>query len=302
MNGLKLFGWCARVIYQSGVLHVPILRRRINEKVFDAWIENLFQRWSYPVTLPVRAGDSWVTLEINPRDGIIERHILTKGSFDQHLIDTFAANIYEDDTVVDVGANIGYYSLIFSSIVGKRGSVIACEPFPRALRHLKKNFSYNPDLASRITLLEVACSNKKATFHMEESEGNLGGSSVHEGGSGVSVPGDTLDSLLKGMARVSFIKIDIEGYEKEALEGAQETIAKHRPRIVFEYSPSLYATMSDDPNERALETCNSILKHSYTFSVIERDSRVTPITDVEVFVRTTKKQKNILCTPLRITL
>lgn len=301
MNGLKLFGRCAHFVYKSGILRIPILRRRVNEKVFDAWLEQLFRSWSYPVTVSVKARHSRVTLRINPRDGIIERHILTRGSFDQHLIDTFTSQIHEGDVVVDVGANIGYYSLVFSDIVGQNGSVIACEPFPRALDHLKKNFSYNPRLASRITLLEVACSDRKSTLRMEESEGNLGGSSVHEHGDGISVPGDTLDSLLKDAPKVSLIKIDIEGREKEALQGAQGIIAKHRPRIIFEFSPSLYATMEDNPTERALETCNAILQHSYSFSVIEHDSQLTRIEDVPAFIRTTKKQKNILCTPQNIT-
>ncbi len=297
MNGLKIFGWFARTIYLSGILRLPILRERLNEKGFDAWMGRIFKTWNYPALITVNVGKERIHLKINPRDGIIERHLLTRGSFDPHLIKAFAENIHDGDTVVDIGANIGYYSLIFSSLVGTKGKVIACEPFPRALDHLKTNLAYNEKLSSRITLFEVACSNAQKTLHMEHADGNLGGSSVHEGTRGISVPGNTLDALLANVPSVSFIKIDIEGYEMEALEGAQETIAKHRPRIIFEYSPSLYAAMSGDPEKRAFETCDAILKHSYTFSVIERDTQITPITDIHAFIQNTKKQKNILCIP-----
>ena len=134
-------------------------------------------------------------------------------------------------TVVDVGANIGYYALMFASFVQGHGRVFSMEPDATNLRELRANVAEN-DLEKTIKVLPVAAGDYDGTTRFEPG---VNSHVVPDGSSEVLIK--KIDSLEIG--KVDFIKIDVEGYEGSVLAGAEETIKQFRPTVFLELHPSL---------------------------------------------------------------
>jgi len=147
-------------------------------------------------------------------------------------------------TFVDAGANMGVYTLFASRKVGKAGRVVAIEPSSRDFERLRDNVELNR--LANVRLLRVAVSNRRAEGELliaaEEHSGHntLGAfgydSVVAQGRERVRV--ERLDDIAEqqGLRRVDVIKMDVEGAELSALEGAERALARFRPMIVLELS------------------------------------------------------------------
>lgn len=146
-------------------------------------------------------------------------------------------------TYVDAGANDGLYSLFASRKVGDHGRVIAIEPSHREYERLLANLSLNK--ASNVEALKLAlgADEGEVTLAIAE-EGHEGQNTI---GTAVSnpkvatqthevVPMRTLDTLVeeRGLTRVDAVKLDVEGSEVDALEGAKRTIERYRPLLQIE--------------------------------------------------------------------
>ena len=146
------------------------------------------------------------------------------------------------DLVFDVGANIGQRSEIFAQLAQK---VIAIEPQPNCVRHLKSRFRFN----RRVVIQEVALGDKpgEETMWQSNSPGisSMSRRFIDTMGSGVfrdekwdkeiKVKTKTLDDLIDTFGLPAFMKIDVEGYELKVLQGLTAAV----PLISFEYSPEM---------------------------------------------------------------
>lgn len=144
------------------------------------------------------------------------------------------------DVILDVGAHIGYFSLLFAKWLRGRGKVYAFEPFPRTVQRLKRNLELNPRLGGLVRLRETAVSDFVGSISMSApSEGNSGCNYLSASGDG-NVAVTTLDAFAQqeSFSRVDLIKIDVEGSEVELLEGARETLERFRPLVMIEVNPS----------------------------------------------------------------
>jgi FkbM family methyltransferase len=138
-------------------------------------------------------------------------------------------------TVVDVGAHHGFYTLLAASRVGPRGRVIAIEVMPENLSLLRKNVETNKLSQVSIADLAAAESAGQAAFHIPKND--MVGSLVYDSADSrtITVSKDTLDHILKkaGAEHVDLIKIDVEGACLSVLMGARETL-RQKPRLVME--------------------------------------------------------------------
>jgi FkbM family methyltransferase len=167
-------------------------------------------------------------------------------------------------TVIDVGANIGFFTLKFGRWVGPRGRVVAIEPERRNLASLRRR-------VGRARLEEVVeCVHAAAVDH--PGEVTLAVDRAHPGGhrlaeNGEPVPAVTIDELTADDARrVSLVKIDVQGAEKLVLDGARRVIDKHRPAIFVELDDAALAAFGSSGAE-LLETLQS---HGYTGYTLTR--------------------------------
>jgi FkbM family methyltransferase len=134
--------------------------------------------------------------------------------------------------VADIGANIGYYALMFQHWVGGRGTVLCFEPEPDNLEELRRNVDRNR-LAS-VTVMPIALGAKDESVSIARG---INASITAESTDRVTVPVRRLDSVPIG--RLDFIKIDVEGYEAFVLAGATATLQRFRPDLFIEIHPGL---------------------------------------------------------------
>jgi FkbM family methyltransferase len=179
----------------------------------------------------------------------IDFSIYLLGSFEPRTIRSYPAVVRSGNTVIDIGANIGSHTLPLAKCVGSTGKVIAFEPTEYAFRKLQANLELNGELRERVVAEQI--------FLVADGEGKpaptvysswplvaeQGRHPLHLG-MGMSTQGagaETLDAYLarKGIAKVDFIKIDVDGYEATVLRGARVTLERNRPKIMMEFAPYL---------------------------------------------------------------
>jgi FkbM family methyltransferase len=162
-----------------------------------------------------------IAMRLDPRRNITEKRLLLSPSrFELEEREILQARLKAGDNFVDVGANIGAYTMWVAKIIGPTGRGIAIEPQPTVLARLKANIALNPDFNVQV----FPCGAGPAVSEMQLSIGssNEGGASIAtgEGGSASVTVGvrPLLDMVLEaGFERIDALKIDIEGFEDQAL-------------------------------------------------------------------------------------
>lgn len=151
------------------------------------------------------------------------------GSYEGDKVQKFADSIAEGSVVFDIGAAVGYYSLIAARRVGKNGKVVAFEPLPRNLEYLRKHVAYNNASSVEIVAGAVGENSGTATFKLGS---NYAMGSVAQSGD-FTVPMYSLDEFItrSGIAPPAVVKIDVEGGEFGVLKGARHLLQSARPKI-----------------------------------------------------------------------
>ncbi len=134
--------------------------------------------------------------------------------------------------VVDVGANIGYYLLMFEKGVGPDGKVICIEPSGENLPELMRNIDIND--FRNVILHAVALGSIDGETGLQSG---INSGVVEAGEAAYRVPLRRLDHLVD--EKIDFLKIDVEGYEGQVLDGASELLERHRPVLFLELHPHI---------------------------------------------------------------
>lgn len=166
------------------------------------------------------------------------------------------------DVAIDADACWGETTVYFAHEVGPRGRVLSFEFIPTNLAVLRRNLEINPALASRIDVLEnpVWSSSGRALYYVDWGPGSRVSPDParYPGAARCSTVSIDEAAATRQVARVDFIKMDIEGAELEALKGAERSLRAHRPKLAI----SLYHQLSDFVTiPRYLESLN--LGYSY---------------------------------------
>lgn len=153
-------------------------------------------------------------------------------------------------TVVDIGANIGVYTGLFSRLVGEHGKVIAVEPAEdnwRALVQAKESNRWD-----NVEIHKVAVSDKSGPLYVSYGAVNSGNTTVSREQSAIAshvAEASTLDDIVAGRP-VDLIKIDVQGWEACVLKGARETLTRNRPLLVrLEVLPRALRAAGSSPGE-----------------------------------------------------
>jgi FkbM family methyltransferase len=153
----------------------------------------------------------------------------------------------EATTVIDIGAHLGFYTLLMSSRVGNRGRVLAFEPSPREFRHLKTHIRINRRANVRAENVALADRSGRMELFVADVPWTTGNSLRRPRADHVepiAVPVITLDEYLseKGIQEVDFIKLDAEGAELKILDGAVGLLSRlRRPLILCEINDPVIA-------------------------------------------------------------
>lgn len=187
------------------------------------------------------------------RDNIIGWSIAYDGVWEKAETDFVKSVVEPGDFVVDVGANIGWYTVVMGKLVGENGRVFAFEPESRSYDLLCRNVHENR-LVDRCRLFNAALLERAGVFELEQAEDNFGDSRIRfssaqecgqnmygeESRRRVAVEALTLDEAMQVAgaehSRIKLIKVDAQGSEVAIFAGAQKTLAQTNV-LITEYWP-----------------------------------------------------------------
>ena len=176
------------------------------------------------------------------RDSILCRYIYDGYEIDEQLF--IAKILRRGDYVVDIGANIGLYSLIAAKLVGSKGRVISFEPTPESYNRFTTNVTINS--FKNIDIRNIALSNVQGHFPLYISENGYDAwnsfviTDKEKFQYKVEVPTSLLDNELSVVekSKIKFIKIDAEGWEKFIIEGGRNFFIEYNPIVMVEFTES----------------------------------------------------------------
>jgi FkbM family methyltransferase len=165
---------------------------------------------------------------VDDNAALVKRSLRAGKPWAPHLIREFETYVVPGSTVLDVGAHVGSLTVPLARMVGPRGRVYAFEPQRKIFRELVHNLRLNA-LGQAIPL-RFALSSRPGIIEMTNPTPHDG--HAHIGAGGEQAEARTLDSF--GFARISLIKIDVEGHEAEVLRGGERTLRAQRPALLIE--------------------------------------------------------------------
>jgi FkbM family methyltransferase len=151
------------------------------------------------------------------------------------------------DWAIDIGANVGHYTLRMSELVGPTGRVIAVEPVPETFSLLSANVRRAAN--SNVSLLNVAASDRVASMPMQVPQFDSGLSNYFQArlsdeSGGFAVLAMPIDSL--ALPSIRLVKLDVEGHELPALHGMRALLTRDHPVLIVETSASETTALLDD--------------------------------------------------------
>ena len=181
----------------------------------------------------------------------IQRQIYFQGEYEPEVTHLMRTILSEGDTFIDIGANVGYHTVLAKELVGSSGSVHSFEPLPKLYSELNRNVQLNS--YTNVFLNQIALHREKANINIYlPGTGNNGTGSIferdHHTGGSLSCPAISLDMYLRSryVKNLRLIKIDIEGGEIYALEGMSTLLNRTpAPNLILEVIPELQKNTSN---------------------------------------------------------
>jgi len=194
-----------------------------------------------------------------------------------HDFNIIKNNVKDGDNVIDLGANIGYFTLILAKLVGPTGKVFAFEPDPRNLALLKKNVEYNNYKNVIIVPKAVSNVNDKCTLYTGQK--TFGQNKIYKPKNTkiqkfIPIDSETvrLDDFFKTnglLDKISFIKMDVEGAEFLALSGMKEILKLNKNIKIFTEAEISYL---EDAGSSYDQFIDLLTENDFTFSLADNRS------------------------------
>ena len=205
--------------------------------------------WSLPLPLRFAPGNSLIA---DLREPVFAQFLHAGCCIAQAGEDQLVMRLLRPgDVVYDVGANIGYTSLLYAHCVSPRGGVIAIEPSPSAFFFLNRTIAGEP----AIKAMNVALSDKAGTLPFYETM-TLDTSSLEPipGIDPVDVRVLTFDQVAENNPKPTFVKVDVEGNEPAVFRGMAASLGGEHPPVIF------YEALSADAAAKTLEILRALIK------------------------------------------
>jgi FkbM family methyltransferase len=236
---------------------------------------------------------------LNPGDPAVSGAVAFN-AFEPYETELFREALKPGMTVIDIGANIGYYTVIAASRVGASGKVIAFEPAPENYAFLKETIAANS--FSQVAAYPLAVADKEGELQLNLYDSNKGKHSLVKDAStakgfnsSVTVKTVALDNFLRKehIDRVDVVKMDIEGAESIALQGMNESLSNAK-MLFLEFTPSAIQKAGHDPDE----VLRLLREKSFDiYAIDERAKSKRRITDFDALVRAIPETEcaNLFC-------
>jgi FkbM family methyltransferase len=229
-------------------------------------------------------------LYVQEHDWDIGENLLETKLYEPHVTSFLKEHLQEAMTFVDVGANIGFFTLTAATKVGKSGKVIAIECNPRNVELIYMSLHRNGFDHVTVYPFAVGDTQKLMSFSWGFSNGFVD-ELLKDDEEAFIVQAVTLDSLLQNETRVDVIKMDIEGSEAKAWQGMQETIAKHHPVFLMEFFPALLERVSGVKGDDFLE---SVFASGYSAGVLRREHEMVTTQSTSEVIAEWEKERELV--------
>lgn len=219
----------------------------------------------------VKLADFSIYVRLN--DHFVGATIARENSYEPYVTEEFRQLLRPGMTFLDVGANIGYFTLLAARLVQESGHVYAFEPNPGNCVSLRRSLAENG--FNHVTVFQNAAAEKAQTLIFSGGGADSNGRIINESEPMAQefalprVEAVVLDDVLADAARIDVIKMDIEGAEPRAWEGMQKLIAKHRPVLVMEFAPELIRITSGADPAAFMEA----IQAQYDVYILERSGQ-----------------------------
>lgn len=224
----------------------------------------------------------------------IGQHIYMTGGFEKEVAEIIYNRLKPGDVFVDIGANMGFFSLLASKMVGPSGHIYAFEPSPETSRIFANNVKINGLKNIDARQFALSQSSGKVRFY-EGPERNKGLSSfrkVEDASSCYYVETHAFDQLDLKKEKIKIVKIDVEGAEELVLDGMVEFLTGYHPDLVLEISKDFLLD-----NDCSVASLKKKLE-GFGYSLYEfTEDGLRPLSE---HVSTWDKQFNVFCSVSRL--
>jgi FkbM family methyltransferase len=178
---------------------------------------------------------------LDPTDAIVSPFLLRDGYFEPYETSLIESRVKPGDVVLDIGANIGYYTLILARLVGESGRVYAFEPDPANFLLLKRNVRANG--YRNVVLVKKAVADASGPLALHICPDNKGDHRIYDSNDDratIPIEAITLDEYFADdPGRLDFIKMDIQGSEGRALRGMAGLLGRYpEVKMITEFWPA----------------------------------------------------------------
>ncbi len=271
------YAWAKRIVVSSGLQQ---------------------SRWGKRLLASLNIFGNWITRGLLSRrqDSVVEGHHLALassrgpslsfstnlllGRYEPEIRDLFHSRLREGMTVLDVGAHVGYYTLLAAKLVGPKGKVYAFEPEPENFKILQANIASNGYENIRLIHQAVGDRTGRVQFFLSRQGNDRHSIFVSKRESSreacLDVPAVSLDDFLatQDWPHVDLIKMDIEGAEPLALKGMAQLVARpENLRMIVELAPEALRAGGFE----AAEFLNQLSAAGFCLSVPSPDGALTPL-------------------------
>jgi FkbM family methyltransferase len=256
------------------IFYPIIILRRVSLRIFKhrhVYYSELFSNVTEG-SLVVKIKDVAGNFEIDARSEILQRILIRKG-FEPETVLSIKRNVNIDKDAINVGANVGIFTVLLANLINEDRKVLAVEPTPLAFEYLTKNVNRNK-LENKVVFYNGLCVDKKGTYTLNVIRGMEEFSSLGESNfqsifnkpiEEIEVEGETMDNLVINnnfsyKINPGTIVIDVEGAEMNVLKGAKSIIGKFRPIIILE----IHGDLLEKQGSSSKEVINYLLNEEYS--------------------------------------
>ena len=249
----------------------------------------------------VRVETADASLYVIKSDPVVGRELIASREYEPHVTEPLRARLRPGGVVVDIGANVGYYTLLAARHVGRTGRVIAFEPNPESLKVLLLN---TLGVGDAVRVYPFAVSDHQGFLSLMRIGSIASSKRVAE--AELRYPSDVtityairLDDALRDEERIDVVKVDVDGHDYRAMRGARRTLARARPVVFAEFNPG---TLSSFSEVEPLEYLRLFTELGYDVDVLLRRANPIPCGQdvgrvMAVLERTRLEQVDLMLTP-----
>src|SRR3989344_326562 len=231
-------------------------------------------------------------------DSVDVLQLFTNGIYENLSTNLLKKEIKKGDIVLDIGAHIGYYTLIFAKLVGNNGRVYAFEPNPTNFAILKKNIELNE--YKNVVLIQKAVSDKCSKIKLFLADINTGDHRIydsHDGRKFIEVESIKLDDYFKDFRKnINFIKMDIQGAESCAIYGMQKLLKKNKNlKLTSEFWPIGLKNSGIEPSDYLKMLLNHGFKLYNIDEIVGKIEQTNPKKLLKIYTPQKENFTNLLC-------